>query len=237
MGGMKVAESEEDFERPVPRPEPSAPAVSDANFRTAAHIAAFVAAFCISATLYFVGTPQVSGLRELPLNVWLGVAAAAFGGQAWFILKKLSSRLSYAKPGQGRWARLTGYVGFAVLALFGAVALHHLPDYASKWWGGEKGLADLPLLGARLTLRPVFFPAVAFFLGSMVGFHLFVNRPSAADFLVDTQGEMKRVSWPTRREWIGSTIVVLVLVIILSFFLYGADSVLSPMMQKFRIGF
>jgi len=237
MGGMKVAESEEDFERAAPRPETTAPAVSDANLRKLLFAASLAAAFCLAATVYFLGSPAVASLKELPVNAWAGVAAATFAGLAWFVVAKLSKRLGYLKPGQGRWARLAAYVGFGVIALFGAVAVHQLPEWGSKWFGGENGLAQVPLLGAKVTLRAVFFPAAAFFLGSFVAFHVFVNRPKMGEFLIDTQGEMKRVSWPTRREWIGSTVVVLVLVFLLSMFLFGADHVLSPLMQKFRIGF
>ena len=71
----------------------------------------------------------------------------------------------------------------------------------------------------------------------MTGFHLFVNRPKSAEFLIETQGEMKRVSWPTRREWVGSTLVVLVLVAFLSFFLYFTDYGLSALLQRMKIGF
>jgi preprotein translocase SecE subunit len=238
MGGMKVAESEEGFEREAPRPEPAPiPAAgSDRRFRGVALVAALIAAFCAGASVYFLGTTPVPGAR-LPVNVWMGVGAAVFVGLAVFVLGKLRPKLGYSKPGQGRIARVSAYVGFGVIALFGAVALHRLPGIGNKWFLGKDGLASLPILGTDFTLRPIFFPAAGVFLGLMLAFHLFINRPSPAEFLVETQGEMKRVSWPTRREWIGSTIVVLVLVTILSLFLYGVDSGLSPLMQNLRIGF
>jgi preprotein translocase SecE subunit len=238
MGGMKVAESEEDFEREAPRPEPQPvpAAVSDRRFRTAALGAAMAAAFCAGASVYFLGTTPVPGRTVVP-NVWMGVGVAVFVALAWFVAARLKLKLGYEKPGQGRWSRLAAYVGFGVIALFAAVALHRLPSLGSKWYLGEKGLASVGFLGTDFALRPVFFPATALFLGSMLAFHVFVNRPKAAEFLVETQGEMKRVSWPTRREWIGSTIVVLVLVAILSMFLFGVDQVLSPLMRDLRIGF
>jgi preprotein translocase SecE subunit len=236
MGGMKVAESEEDFERAAPRPEPvAAKAGSGAKFRAIAVAASLVGAFCVGASVYFLGTPAMTG--RIPVNVWMGVGAAVAAGLAWVVLKKLSPRLGYVKPGQGRAARVCAYAGFAVIALFGAVALHKWPGIGSKWFAGIRGLWTGELLGATFTLRPVLFPAVAFFVAAMAGFHLVISRPKTADFLIETQGEMKRVSWPTRREWVGSTIVVLTLVAILSFFLYGVDSLLSPLMQNLRIGF
>lgn len=237
MGGMKVAEHEEDFERAAPRPEPAAPTgVTDARFHLVAKAAAVLAAFCAGASVYFLATPRVPGVK-VPVNVWMGVGAAVFLALAWVALSKLGPKLGYAKPGQGRIARIAAYVGIALIAAYGAMALHRIPGIDSKWFGGLQGLAEWPFLGTRITLRPILFPAVGFFLASMIAFHLFVNRPRAAEFLIETQGELKRVSWPTRREWVGSTIVVLVLVFILSMYLFGVDYVLTPIMQKLRIGF
>ena len=234
---MKVAESEEDFERAAPRPEPATPvAVSDARFRGIALVSALVADFGLAATAYFLGTTPTAG-SKVPVNAWMGVAGAAFLVLTWLTLTKLAPKLGYSKGGQGRWARMSAYAGCAIVAAFGAVALHHVPGLGSKWFGGLEGLWTRRFLGTEFVLRPVFFPAVSFFLVAMIGVHLFLNRPRAAEFLIDTQGEMKRVSWPTRREWIGSTIVVIVLVMILSFFLFGVDSALSPLLQNWRIGF
>ena len=240
MGGMKVAEGEEEFERPETesRPETGSPSTaSDAKFRRFAIAAALFAALGVAGSIYFLGTTPVPGVK-LPVNVWMGVAAAVFAGLSWFVLVKLSPRLGYTKPGQGRWARLTAYVGFGVLALFAAVALHKSPGIGNKWFGDIlEGLWTTRLFGADLTLRPVFFPSAALFLTLMVSFHLYINRPNVGEFLIETQGEMKRVSWPTTREWIGSTIVVLVLVAVLSGFLYVADHFLSQLMQALKIGF
>ena len=238
---MKVAAGEEDFEqaepRPESRPEPvPASTASAPRFHAAAVVAGLVASLCLGASVYFLFSPLVPGAK-LPVNLWVAAGGAVALAGAWIVLARLSPKLVYVKPGQGRWARLGAYVGVAVIALFGAIALHKWPGYDSKWFFGESGLWQKTIFGAKFTLRPVFFPAVAFLLGAMVAFHLFVNRPRPADFLIETQGEMKRVSWPTRREWVGSTLVVLALVAVLSFFLYGVDSLLSPVMQKLRIGF
>ena len=239
MGGMKVAEGEEAFDRPVPapRPEPApAAAVSDAVFRRVALFVAVAAAFCVAASLYFLGTNPRPGAK-LPVNVWMGAGAGAFAALAWFTVTKLQPRLGYPKPVQGRAARVTAYVGFGLLAIFGAITLHRIPGYGSGWFGGPDGLWKVAIFGRDFVLRPVFFPAAGLFLAAMVAFHLYISRPRATEFLIETQGEMKRVSWPTRREWVGSTLVVLVLVAVLSIFLYAADHFLSLLLQKLKIGF
>jgi len=45
----------------------------------------------------------------------------------------------------------------------------------------------------------------------------------AMQFLREVRVELKKVTWPTRKQAIGSTIVVLVLVMIISFFLGAVD--------------
>jgi len=50
---------------------------------------------------------------------------------------------------------------------------------------------------------------------------------SIREFFNDVRGELKKVSFPTRAETIGSTTVVIVFCIIMSFYLSFIDSVLK----------
>lgn len=45
----------------------------------------------------------------------------------------------------------------------------------------------------------------------------------ARQFLVDSRGELKKVTWPTRKELLTTTAVVIVLVLLISFFLGIVD--------------
>ena len=45
----------------------------------------------------------------------------------------------------------------------------------------------------------------------------------ALQFLREVRVELKKVTWPSRKQAIGSTIVVLILVIVISFFLGAVD--------------
>ena len=45
----------------------------------------------------------------------------------------------------------------------------------------------------------------------------------ALQFLREVRVELKKVTWPSRKQAIGSTVVVLILVIIISFFLGAVD--------------
>ncbi len=46
-------------------------------------------------------------------------------------------------------------------------------------------------------------------------------------FLKEVQAELKKVTWPTRQELIGSTIVTIVVTVIVSVFIGAVDLVLS----------
>ncbi len=47
------------------------------------------------------------------------------------------------------------------------------------------------------------------------------------EFLKDTRKELNNVSWPSRRELMGTTLVVIVAVFFFGFFLWIVDSVVN----------
>ncbi|HMW34336.1 preprotein translocase subunit SecE [bacterium] len=52
------------------------------------------------------------------------------------------------------------------------------------------------------------------------------------EFFMSVQTEMKKVSWPTREELMGSTGVVMVLWLILSLYIFTSDNVLQAIVKK-----
>jgi len=55
---------------------------------------------------------------------------------------------------------------------------------------------------------------------------------SVVEFVSDVRGELKKVSFPTSQETIGSTTVVIVFCIIMSLFLSVVDSFLGWLVGK-----
>jgi preprotein translocase subunit SecE len=55
---------------------------------------------------------------------------------------------------------------------------------------------------------------------------------SIREFFSDVSGELKKVSFPTRAETIGSTTVVIVFCIIMSLYLSFVDSILVWVVSK-----
>lgn len=75
-------------------------------------------------------------------------------------------------------------------------------------------------LQAGLASTIVLIGAIALFI--YVGSHR-----KSVDFLINTDGEMKKVNWSTKREIIGSTQVVIVAAFLIAALLFGIDKMFS----------
>jgi preprotein translocase SecE subunit len=63
-----------------------------------------------------------------------------------------------------------------------------------------------------------------------------VNVPAFADFLIATEAEMNKVSWTTQRRLVQDTIVVLVTVVLMAFYLFSMDVVWKAVLSWEPIG-
>lgn len=73
-----------------------------------------------------------------------------------------------------------------------------------------------------VTVRTLVPVAVLIVLGVLI-FRLVGQSRTVVDFLIATEGEMKKVNWSTRREVFGATRVVIVTVLALGFILFFVD--------------
>lgn len=174
-----------------------------------------------------LGQGRVSGAA-------LAVGAAAAAGLAVLVFKKFGGRLPYAKPGLGRWSRGTALFMIGALAIFGAYAFYMLPSLSSPWW---LDLWKVTIFGKVLSVKPVLFPSAGIFTTVMLVTYLLLNRDQWAEFLIETEGELKKVSWPARKEYLGSSLVVVLVVAVISAFLHFVDLGLSEVMKLLKIGF
>jgi preprotein translocase subunit SecE len=173
------------------------------------------------------------GRLELsPLGIGIGAVAAVAG--IWAFLKYFGGRLDWYKAGQASVVRATGFTCVAALTFYGSYAFYQIPSTASAWW---EILWKLEVFGKVLALRPILFPSAGVFLGVMMAAYLLLNQPKWAEFQIETEGEIKKVSWPPRKEYVGSAVVVVVVVAVISFFLWGVDTVLSEVMRWWGMGF
>ena len=107
------------------------------------------------------------------------------------------------KRGQGYYTRL--YTAFAifVIAAFGCYALYGKLNGANIWVE---------------TLVPT---AVCVVFGLFA--YWLVNKPNVADFMISAEGEIKKVSWSSRKEIIASTFIVIIVVMAMAGMLWVTD--------------
>jgi preprotein translocase subunit SecE len=61
--------------------------------------------------------------------------------------------------------------------------------------------------------------------------------PNPVEFLQEVRDEARKVTWPTRRELVVSTIMVFIMVIVASLFFLGVDAVLKYVVDGVLFGF
>jgi preprotein translocase SecE subunit len=231
-------------EKQVQQQQPAAPSGGSKpeTFRLAARGASVLMAVAWAGTLTFLLTGlSFMGSESIPLGrVHVRPGALAVGviaGAAilYGILKKLGDKMTWARPGLGRAVRLSAFGGIGALTAFGAYALYMAPTIHSLWWTDVFGPAMI--FGKALSLKPILFPALGVFLGVMSVVFLVLNQERWTDFLIETEGEIKKVSWPARKEFMGSAMIVVLVVAVVSIFLHYVDKGLSQLMQYWGVGF
>ena len=109
------------------------------------------------------------------------------------------------KRGQGKYTRLVTIASAVGLAVIAAASMSEF----------LKAYTDMMLVRFGVPTLMVF---------AISGLVLWIaNRPKSADFLIATEGEMKKVSWSSRKEIVGSTKVVIVTTFIMAIILFGVD--------------
>lgn len=123
------------------------------------------------------------------------------------------------KPGQGYWTRLLSAIGFGVLAL---ALVAWLWDQTSKLAASDSESLKNNLLYIQLGVAVVFTSVFGLLLYRFIG-----TKPRSCDFMIATEGEMKKVNWPSQREVKGATWIVIAFVVLLVALLFAADSLFA----------
>ena len=136
------------------------------------------------------------------------------------------------KAGQGSLARLSATLGLIITLLLGCVELY-------AWIQSPKDTSliplaafeKLPLLNVPFSLKFVFCAAL-FGVGTW-GIRRWLSRPTTVNALIETESEMKKVSWPTYEESRNATVIVILVAVILTAALFFFDQVFAKLLQLF----
>ncbi|MEY3022951.1 MAG: hypothetical protein RIS86_2149 [Planctomycetota bacterium] len=119
--------------------------------------------------------------------------------------------LSVYKPGQGYYTRMGTVVGVSLVTLLGVLWLW---DYMKAVKVGSVNPLYVATAGSVL---------VAGVVVAILYYFVFIKRRTV-DFLIATEGEMKKVNWSTRREIVGSTSAVIATTFIIASFCWLLDN-------------
>ncbi|MBI4569843.1 MAG: preprotein translocase subunit SecE [Planctomycetes bacterium] len=133
------------------------------------------------------------------------------------------------REGEGRLTRSTAFYIMLGLTAWAGYSLNYTLEgltspvdfsAASLDWLGVNNVFGVRVTTALLCGATFFLLALVFLK------YRVLDRPRLADLLVDTEKEMRLVSWPAYGEVYTSSVVVVVFVVILVSFLWLSDQVL-----------
>jgi len=129
--------------------------------------------------------------------------------------------LGMYKPGQGYWTRLMTAIGGGTV--IGATAMW-------LWAELETVHVDFPVIYLQGSVAMLIF-----IVGGAFVYWLTYAKPSTSEFLIATEGEMKKVNWSSRREILGSTWVVIAISFIIAVLLFVVDIGFSKFFQAIKV--
>ena len=116
------------------------------------------------------------------------------------------------KRGQGYYTRMYSALMMFVIVAFGCYALH------------EK------LRGTNIWVETLVPAGLCVVLGFLI--YWLMNKPNLADFLIAAEGEIKKVSWSSRKEIAISTFIVIFVVASMTLMLFAADFVFKYLFME-----
>ncbi|MSR74512.1 MAG: preprotein translocase subunit SecE [Planctomycetes bacterium] len=139
--------------------------------------------------------------------------------------------LNVYKPDQGMLTRWIAFWSITALVVWGGIALYDwlvgTTDFARVllFEQGPEGML-IPVIDQRLNWAFVCCWIVV--LGGTLGVQKFIlANPRNSDFLITTDEEVRKVTWPSWKDAYNSALVVLVFVAILAVFLVASDRVVE----------
>jgi preprotein translocase SecE subunit len=137
----------------------------------------------------------------------------------------LSTAFTPYRPAQGTYARIGTAAALLLVCLFGSYRFYSLLA------AGTTG--QFTALGMKVPYAAVVAGGLFVLMGAFVWLVTFGPQTGLKgldgvtrkwiDLLIDTEGELRKVSWPTRDDLVNSTAAVLVSIALLGAFLVSMD--------------
>ena len=139
------------------------------------------------------------------------------------------------KPDQGTYARTTALLLLSSLVVFGCHTLY----YWLLSFRGEEGnglmireLTDGPVPVLGLVLTPALIVAIVVGAGLLWTVAHLLNKPKAAEMLIECETEMRKCTWPSVKETITASMVILVVMLFFTGSMALFDFILNGFMTQ-----
>ena len=134
---------------------------------------------------------------------------------------------------QGRHARMAAFWTLVFFLVFGCNFLHGLLIQSE---GLREPLGGIRIPVAGVDLSPAFLISFSLFLVGLAFIHRWQQRPRVADLLIDTEAELRKVTWPKGSEVWNAALIVILFVVLLGVFLAATDAILYRVMRYLILG-
>jgi preprotein translocase SecE subunit len=140
------------------------------------------------------------------------------------------------KPDQGTYARTTALLLLSSMVVFGCHTLYYWllsfrGDEASPgFMVRDLSEGPVPVVGLPLTPALVTTVVVGAALLWLVA-HL-LNKPKAAEMLIECETEMRKCTWPSARETVTASVVILVVMLFFTGAMAAFDFILNGFMTQ-----
>lgn len=139
---------------------------------------------------------------------------------------------------EGLTTRFVTWGLISLLVLFGCISLYYsIPAENTEkipaqptFWGNL--IYNIPFFDLNITYGTLISVLVFLFIIVLIN-RFIINKPSMADFLVETEYEVKKVSWPPKNEYWGASVAVIISVVVIGLFIFIVDIVFHKMAQLF----
>lgn len=122
------------------------------------------------------------------------------------------------KPGEGKYTRICTAVGIGLVVL-----------YTAYWLTEElKGIAGI----SEYVLAAVALGLIA--VAGVVTWWV-LNKPSVVEFMINTETEMRKVNWPSKKEITGSTWVVICGTMLLTVMIFASDLLFTLLFTAIKV--
>ena len=126
------------------------------------------------------------------------------------------------KRGQGYYTRLISALAGGLIVALGCLRLY-------------QKLATVNVNNANVRLLIQTLVPIGVFVSLAWVLYWLVNKPSVADFMIAAEGEMKKVSWSSRKEIAVSTFVVIIVVAAMSILMAVTDVFFQFFFRAIRV--